>query len=204
MHSIKSLKKSKLNCHRLFFFHFTMEDDDAYESDFEAKFRPKVYNCNIKTAIMRRVKNLDDVENHFVQDYYLAFNMIMCKFEVNYLKMNDLNFIASEAEYVLPMLRARACRIRTRTESLCELAETRSIGLLALFVKIDTSNRTKEYVKRLMIEIRAHIIALFFDERCFSLYTLTDYVLIRMSLKRLTTHLNEIIAFHHITKKVWQ
>lgn len=172
----------------------------------EQKYLQEVYRCETIKAINRRVVNLDDYDNHFIQDYYLAFNVIMCKFNVNYLKSGDLSHIAGESEYLLPLLRERTRRIRARTTPLPnrinKIAEIKSVQLLAKLTKIDETNRTKEYVKRLMNELHAHSLVLWYDERDVAMYRFPDMTHIKLSIKLLTIKLNKIIAFNQITKKI--
>lgn len=175
--------------------------DHPYDSDPEEVYLPKVYRCRTNVAIIQRVMNLEDYSNHLIQDYYLAFNVTMFNFNVNYLKSGDLCYIASKAENLLPNLRERTSRIRARTNPLHRIPEIKSVRLLAEFVKIDETNRSKEYVKRLMVEVHEHTLVLWHDEKDIAMYRLTDMLRIKISLRVLIIRLNSMIAFHQITKK---
>lgn len=143
---------------------------------------------------MQRVKNLDDYGNKVVQDYYLAFTVAMCNFNVNYLKSSDLEKLASECELVLPM-------VRVRTSHINKLPEEKKMELREQLIIINRSNRSKEYVKRLLDELYAHAQVLWDDEKDIAIYTFMEMLRIKCSMRTLATHINSMAAFHKITKR---
>lgn len=168
-------------------------DSDSDSSDFEEVYFPKVYRRRRKSIIIDRVKNLDDYGNHIVQDYYLAFTVAMCNFNVKFLKSGDLNNLARECELVLPL-------VRVRTSRLHRLPVEKKIQLLAKFIEIDASNRSKEYVKRLLDELHEHVELLWDDEKDVAIYKFMEMLRIKTYIRMLTTTMNRITAFHQITK----
>lgn len=167
-----------------------LEDSDPVELFLQKEFR-----CTKSVAIINRVKNLDDYQNHIIQDYYLAFDVSMQNFNMKFLKQGDLNSLKHHCEFILPMVRVRTSRIRT-------LSRENSIQLRSKFIKINESNRSKEYVKRLLDELHAHVQVLWEDEKDIALYRFMEMLKIKVQIRALTLEMNRIIAFHRVTKNI--
>lgn len=143
--------------------------------------------------VMRKVQNLEGYGEHHVRDYYLAFDLAISKFNTTLLKSDDLNNFAYLCEIVLPWLRKR-----TRS-SYINISEDDLFDLRSKFIKIDIRHRSKEYVKRLMNEVHAHIkILLENKKKC--MFGFFEMMRIKENIRELAMKMNRMAALHKLTK----